>query len=167
MKFSNIRQQCPAGTSARHFWIQTLERESDDPALISMAKQKIAAIGATNCPGLIRPSDGATIAAHRVTLPQRNDIQVLRQVSEWRDKQRILGTIELAQETGLTVVLSGDHRDSVRLVEHIGRADIHADVAGRATLGIDDLDQSAASAWTAAVCGRTEVQTSSSPPVVM
>jgi hypothetical protein len=115
-------------------------------ATISVTKQKIAAIDAAKLFGLIRPSDSTAIAAHRSTLFQGNDVNILRQVSEWRHEQRILGTIEFAKEAGLAVALSGDHRNSVGLVEYVGRADVHANIAGRTTLGVDDFDHSAASA---------------------
>src|SRR2546425_5881878 len=115
-------------------------------AWISMTEQQIAAVDVATVLRFLGPADGPAIAAEHRVLSQHLQIDVLRNIRERRDEQRVLGTIKFAQETGLAVALARDDRNSIGRVEHVGRADVHADVAGGATLGIDDLDHSAASA---------------------
>src|SRR4029077_712597 len=115
-------------------------------ARISMTEQQIAAVDVAAALRFLGPADRPAIAAEQRILPERFEIDVLRNIRERRDEQRTLGAIEFAEETGLAVVLAGDDRNSTGLVENVGRAHVHADVARRAALGVDDFDHSAASA---------------------
>src|SRR5882724_9965979 len=112
----------------------------------SVTEQKIAAVDVALVSCFLGPANRPAITAEQRVLPQRLDIDVVRNIRKRRDEQRVLGAIEFAQETGLTVSLARDDRNSIGLVEHVGRAHVHANIAGRTALGIDDLDHSAASA---------------------
>ena len=111
-----------------------------------MTKEKVTAVVAAAIPRTVGPADSPPIAPHRVGLPERDEVDRLGLIGERRYIERILGTVKLAEKAGLAIALPGNHRNSVGLVEHVGRADVDADVAGRATGGIDDFDHSAASA---------------------
>jgi hypothetical protein len=62
-------------------------------ALISMTEQQIAAVDVAVMLCFLGPADGAAIAAEQRLLPQRLEIDTLRDLRERRDEQRILGTI--------------------------------------------------------------------------
>src|SRR6187549_412652 len=109
-------------------------------AWISVTEQQIAAVDVAMVFGFLGPADRPAIAAEQRILPQRLDIDTLRYLRERRDVQRILGAIEFAEETRLAVTLTRDDRNPIGLVEHVGRADVHANIARRAALCIDDLD---------------------------
>src|SRR6266700_3154549 len=115
-------------------------------AWISMTEQQIAAVDVAAVFRFVGPADRPAIASEQRILSQRLEIDVLRNIRKRRDEQRVLGTIEFAEEAGLAIVLPSNDRNPIGLVEHVGRADVHADVARGAALGIDDLDHSAASA---------------------
>src|SRR6266567_509906 len=134
-----------------------------------MTEQQIAAVDVAAVLRFLGPADRPAIAAEQRVLPQRLDIDVLRNIRKRRDEQRVLGAIEFAQVTGLTVSLARDDRNSIGLVEHVGRAHVHANIAGRTALGIDELSRArnTSSAVAASACEaslQSASSLSSAPP---
>jgi hypothetical protein len=112
----------------------------------SVTKKQITGVDATPIPRIVGPANRPTVTAHRSRSLKCDDVDGLALICERRDVERILGTIELAEETCLAIALAGDNWNSIRLVKDVGRTHVDTDVARCAALGIDDLDHSAASA---------------------
>ena len=73
-----------------------------------MTEQQIAAVDVAAVFRFVGPTDSPAITAEQRILPQRLKIDVLRNIRKRRDEQRVLGTIEFAEEAGLAIVLPSE-----------------------------------------------------------